>query len=240
MMHRSSSTTIAALLTAAATLQGCVLDSAGTCHDRTRCTGSTDRDHDVGDGSSEAGDSATSPGSTRCTDDAVCEDGDPCTADTCTPEGHCRHDPFGEGHPLDPQACQAMSCQAGLPTPSGPTPTGTPCGEGGLCDGAGSCTSPLGGTCTLDGDCTSGHCVEGICCARACDGTCEMCNLETFTTCRFHARGESDTACGTTKACDAQATCKLLDGESCTLSAQCLSNDCAFVNGDFRCAPRLE
>lgn len=40
-------------------------------------------------------------------------------------------------------------------------------GEGGLAQGT---------TCSADSQCTSGHCVDGVCCESACDGVCETCN----------------------------------------------------------------
>jgi hypothetical protein len=36
-------------------------------------------------------------------------------------------------------------------------------------------THDQGGTCVADKDCTAGTCADGVCCDRACDGTCEAC-----------------------------------------------------------------
>jgi len=35
----------------------------------------------------------------------------------------------------------------------------------------------LGETCSLDGDCDLGHCVDGVCCNGYCEGTCNRCNV---------------------------------------------------------------
>jgi len=35
----------------------------------------------------------------------------------------------------------------------------------------------LGETCSLDGDCDLGHCVDGVCCNTSCEGTCNRCNV---------------------------------------------------------------
>src|SRR6185369_530740 len=34
----------------------------------------------------------------------------------------------------------------------------------------------LGRACAADRDCDSGHCADGVCCAKACAGQCEACN----------------------------------------------------------------
>jgi hypothetical protein len=35
----------------------------------------------------------------------------------------------------------------------------------------------MGQSCTLNSDCDSGHCADGVCCSQACNGKCEACNL---------------------------------------------------------------
>ena len=35
----------------------------------------------------------------------------------------------------------------------------------------------LAATCSLDGDCDSTHCVDGVCCLTTCDGNCNRCNV---------------------------------------------------------------
>jgi len=54
------------------------------------------------------------------------------------------------------------------------------CANNGLCDGAGACqkypsTSCSPRACTKGSECTSGNCVEGICCDTACTGPCVSC-----------------------------------------------------------------
>ncbi len=44
------------------------------------------------------------------------------------------------------------------------------------CDALGACKPALGAACQDDGGCASGHCVDGVCCDRACDATCEACD----------------------------------------------------------------
>jgi len=38
-------------------------------------------------------------------------------------------------------------------------------------------TLGLGETCSSDGDCDLGHCVDGVCCNTTCEGTCNRCNV---------------------------------------------------------------
>jgi len=58
---------------------------------------------------------------------------------------------------------------------------GSSCLLNGLCDGAGACQNYPDSTdctpepCTANEECTSGFCVDGICCETACSGECEAC-----------------------------------------------------------------
>ena len=48
----------------------------------------------------------------------------------------------------------------------------------------------LGETCSLDGDCDLGHCVDEYCCNAPCSGICEACNLAgSIGTCTDHLNG---------------------------------------------------
>ncbi len=55
----------------------------------------------------------------------------------------------------------------------------TDCAPGAWCNPQQECVgkSALGATCASAGECTSGYCVDGVCCADECDGLCEACNL---------------------------------------------------------------
>lgn len=54
----------------------------------------------------------------------------------------------------------------------------------------------LGDSCSTDGDCPSNHCVDGVCCDTACDGTCEACDLSgTVGTCTYLPNYEEESGC---------------------------------------------
>ena len=104
--------------------------------------------------------------------------------------------------------------------------------------------------CTLDGDCDSTHCVDGVCCSTACTGNCNRCNVaSSIGTC-------TDVASDCTGNCDicssgnciANATlctgnCDVCSGSgtaySCAASASLCTGDCDTCSGSgtaYNCA----
>lgn len=95
----------------------------------------------------------------------------------------------------------------------------------------------LGGACTEDYECDSGHCSEGVCCNEACNDTCHSC-LAKFQTsdgvdgeCARVSAGtdprsdctRSDEPCGTTGECNADGACAVVPtGRTCS-EASCAS-----------------
>src|SRR5262249_21872911 len=63
-------------------------------------------------------------------------------------------------------------------TSANPCTTDADCASGFYC-AAGSCTAKKanGVACTGANQCTSGNCVDGVCCNSACGGACDACNL---------------------------------------------------------------
>jgi hypothetical protein len=118
------------------------------------------------------------------------------------------------------------------------------CNNDSFCDTtAGTCVKegPAGDPCTSGDTCVSGHCVDGVCCESACDGTCEACSLTkngtADGTCAPVSAGEDpDDECGfapgacTGNVCDglvaacaaapASTTCRDTDGD-CDLEELC-------------------
>lgn len=129
---------------------------------------------------------------------------------------------------LDDIDCDdANPCSGSIPMPK-PAPVGTACSGHLLCNGAGSCGSELGNSCIADAGCSSGFCVDGVCCNTACTENCKSCNVQgsvgTCTNTPFYA---SDGACGGPKVCDGQGACKFANGERCVGGAdQCASGIC--------------
>ncbi|MDQ3030812.1 MAG: hypothetical protein M3Y87_00180 [Myxococcota bacterium] len=139
---------------------------------------------------------------------------------------------------------------------------GEGCDDGGLTNGDG-CNQfcevelPPGGACTLDTDCLSGFCTDGVCCNERCSGQCERCNrpgalgacgaqtgapfgtrtacVGTGTTCGGSCSGTLRTACtypGAATACDDGAFCSV--GDACNAAGGCTSGgprDCADALG---------
>lgn len=141
----------------------------------------------------------------------------PCESDEdCPGERHCAADQTCQPRKEQGESCDdragadclnqgCRSCQSGV------------CADGVCCDrectAAEACTSGLkisgadgtcgeakaavnGSFCATGEACTSGHCVDGVCCDRACDGTCEACTAilkgeGEDGTCGFVAEGQN-------------------------------------------------
>jgi hypothetical protein len=102
-----------------------------------------------------------------------------------------------------------------------------------------------GKTCGLGDDCTSAFCVDGVCCADACDGACQACNLAgSEGTCDLVAQYGEDTSytengaaasclAADNKACNGGGICGKAVGQTCTSPAQCASTKCVDNDGDM-------
>jgi hypothetical protein len=97
-------------------------------------------------------------------------------------------------------------------------------------DGGGPRRKPNGQSCDNAQDCTSGHCVDGVCCDRACSGACQGCNLP--------GRAGSCSAVAAGTGCQ-PGTCSgnlLLGSGACDGGGSCViesSRSC----GDYLCDP---
>ncbi len=110
-----------------------------------------------------------------------CNDGDPCTLDTCAPKtGACVSEPVAIGTPcLDADRCDGQTCRSGVctaGTPSVCAEDGNPCTVEACVPATGACTSapiPTGGSCSDADPCNGTEtCSNGICIA----GTPLRCN----------------------------------------------------------------
>jgi hypothetical protein len=124
--------------------------------------------------------------------------------------------------------------------------TGASSGSGGASGGTG--TDPNGTACTSGDTCASGFCVDGVCCAEACDGACQSCDLAgSKGACAAHESGtdpESD-CLGTGQAggacigtCNGQGACAFPGTTTSCGDAVCASGKQTeyFCSGDGSCS----
>ena len=151
------------------------------------------------------------------TDNDTCDDGNPCTADTCLGADGCSHEPLDSGECLDGDVCTvADHCEAGVCV-------GTlvdcgddnPCTED-SCDGAGGCiNAPIVGVCDDGDDCTLGDLcnAEGQCAG----GVTLDCDDQNPCT---------DDACGPQGCVHTPNTNPCDDQNACTSESACLDGVC--------------
>lgn len=117
---------------------------------------------------------------------------------------------------------------------------------------------PPGSTCTLDTDCRSGFCTDGVCCNERCFGQCERCNRPgalgtcgpqsgapfgsraactgTGTTCGGSCNGVLRAACvypGASTSCDDGAFCTV--GDSCSGGGACVAGPPRVCDDSLSC-----
>lgn len=94
-----------------------------------------------------------------------------------------------------------------------------------------------GTSCQVSYECTSGNCIDGVCCDKACNGTCEACTNAltggTTGTCKNIAAGSDPQnectdngagLCGTNGACSGSGSCQLYANGTVCLAASCASS----------------
>ncbi len=209
--------------------QACdVASAAGTCTP-------------IADGQDPANDCEQQPAST-CGTDGTCNGSGACrryaagtqcapgrctgatefAASTCNAAGACTP---GNMRSCSPNVCTGDSCASSCTAQ-------TDCQSGFFCD-SGTCRSkrPNGMACTMGFQCASATCVDGVCCATACNQTCQACNLGgSAGTCTPIPDGmdpggecpaQASSSCGRSGGCNGSGACKLFpSGTSCG-SASC-------------------
>ncbi len=101
-----------------------------------------------------------------------------------------------------------------------------------VCDGAGACREPVGGSCTTDSDCPTQFCRDGVCCSEGCDGVCFACS-EARTgvedgLCRIARAGTARPGeCQGEAACDGTGQCFAKQAlDACAADYECVSGSC--------------
>lgn len=188
---------------------------SGTCGP---AAAATDPHGDCADeGVSSCGTSGACDGAGAC---ALYAAATPCTAGSCVtatsedPPDQCS----GTGTCA---ATAATPCATGYACVSGACrstcTTDAHCSTGYRCHGASSaCRKVDGATCAAASECASGFCVDGVCCATACSGTCQACSTAT------KQGGGTDGICGSARAgTDPHSTCADQGASSCGLDGSC-------------------
>lgn len=95
------------------------------------------------------------------------------------------------------------------------------------CNGGGECVKALGEVCTMDGECSSKHCADGVCCDVQCGIDCKSCNVQgSVGICTDVPENEHDGVCTNGKACNGSGKCMIELGQKCGVGTQCLSGYC--------------
>lgn len=246
----------------------CATACNGACQ---ACSAAT-KQSGTGDGTCGPAKSGTDPGN-FCTDQGAMTCG---TNGSCNASGACGFYPTGT-------ACAATTCSSGVQvgttcngsglcnvnTPVACTPyvcsgnacAGTCAGDTGciaaawcqVSDGTCQPDQPDGSACTAGSQCTSGACVDGVCCDQPCGGACQACTAAkkgsgSDGTCgNIRAGTDPDNECpddgaGTCKrdgACSGSASCELyVPGTSCGVTSCSLGVQTGFAcNGLGTCNP---
>jgi hypothetical protein len=152
----------------------------------------------------------------KCEETSNCNDGNPCTRDTCVGET-CRYEPLDDVSCDDGNFCNGADiCVSGVCEGH----SGDPCTRGNTyCDRAqNACIGCTPG----GGDCPEGIFGEWSDCTGA-DGTCSQDGLQTRTAITFTC--DTDGVCQPSKGTETQACMRSTDGVSCSDANLCTTND---------------
>jgi hypothetical protein len=160
---------------------------------------------------------------------AICT-GSTLTGKQCNGFGICVD---GQTSSCDPFVCLGSSCSQ-------------TCGDDNGCVPSAYCVAskcqakkPVGQACTAAHECTSGFCVEGVCCDTACNGTCQACKAETKGsgddgTCGLSKAGidphsdcpdDGPLTCKRDGTCDGAGACRNYASGSACGTTQCVGNN---------------
>jgi hypothetical protein len=186
-----------------------------------------------------------------CGGDSICDAASACRTalgKACTTSNECASDSCVDGVCCGSTVCgECQSCAVPgsegtcAPVAKYTDDADTKCSGVGTCDGVGGCRAKNGTMCAGDAECTSLHCVDGVCCNQACDGTCYSCDLQGSAGTCMPIDGAEDLTkglCGGKWICTAPAgatpACKIRDGGPCATDADCVNGVCltSYRDGD--------
>ncbi|MRG91257.1 hypothetical protein [Polyangium spumosum] len=164
----------------------------------------------------------------------VANPGESCLSDAVCASGHCVDGVCCDSACMGTcEACSTDKKGSGDDGVCGPIAKGADpdmeCTMPGVCDGAGMCIADIGEACANDAACGNGTCVDGFCCATACDVDCYSCGLDgTEGQCLPVPANENDGTCAAAdfKICDGAGTCLGAAGFTCKVNENCLSGKC--------------
>ena len=124
-----------------------------------------------------------------------------------------------------PTSSLAASGVSGL---GGPCTTNGNC-QSGLSCSSGTCLKSTGQPCSVNSECATTFCTDGVCCNSSCTGLCQACDLPgNFGACTPIPAGQDiDNECPGATTCNGAGICSGALGTACTNGFQCLSGFCA-------------
>ena len=181
------------------------------------------------------------PDCPACAPAVACSEDDQCATGSCV-DGFCCDTPCNGTC----EACGAYACG-----PTGCLSTclvDADCSPAYMCTSEAACKKRNGQTCGAASECASTHCVDGVCCNSACDGTCMACNVPTsLGTCSAAPAGtdlhndcswQASSTCGNTGTCDGNGACAMYpDGTVCA-ATYCMAgvvHPASTCNGNGSC-----
>ena len=185
----------------------CALEAAVSCGQNGQCNGA---------GACQLHPQGTSCGASLCEETVV-------KGHICDGMGQCVIDPAGKD--CAPHVCSAGSCK-------NPCANDNECLPGNICIGGG-CKPPgmPGIPCSAGFECSSGFCIDGVCCDSACAGSCEACSTA--------KKGQgADGQCEPIKmGTDPDDECAAQPPSTCGLDGQCNgAGDCSSYAAGTECA----
>ncbi|MEZ4314092.1 MAG: hypothetical protein R3F14_39230, partial [Polyangiaceae bacterium] len=219
----------------------CDTSCTGTCQACTAAKKSAGTDGTCGPVAATTDPDNECPGATTCNGATACALG--ANGSACTLSSECTSGFCADGVCCNTSctatcnACSALKKGQGADGTCGAILVGTDpdneCAGAANCSGGSSCSLLGNGTtCAQDTECSSGFCVDGVCCNTVCNALCQACTAAkkgsgSNGTCGSIASGaDPDDECVGSQTCNGSGGCKLPNGDACTAATDCLSNNC--------------